>query len=273
MENQLDQFDLVHQDMKKPEEKSTKKINFSSTQQAVIDSRNKNLLVSASAGAGKTAVLVERLCRFVIDDRVPIQSILAMTFTEDAAREMKVRLKQRLLEMDRDPWIDQQISQLETASISTIHSFCLDVVQKEYYLAGLSYSMATHVDNGLADQQALEIACRKGMERLDPLKRANMEFYLETYSKTEKDLQEILLKFLEIARSKADWKAWIQENAKPKAVVTKEFLDWFAIRIQALIDIFKEVEEQVAEMEFKQAKKQEEFLAIFRGKSRNCVAV
>lgn len=269
MENQLDQFDLVDQDMKKPalpEEKSTKKINFSSTQQAVIDSRNKNLLVSASAGAGKTAVLVERLCRFVIDDRVPIQSILAMTFTEDAAREMKVRLKQRLLEMDRDPWIDQQISQLETASISTIHSFCLDVVQKEYYLAGLSYSMATHVDNGLADQQALEIACRKGMERLDPLKRANMEFYLETYSKTEKDLQEILLKFLEIARSKADWKAWIQENAKPKAVVTKEFLDWFAIRIQALIDIFEEVEEQVAEMEFKQAKKQEEFLAIFSGK-------
>ena len=269
MENQLDQFDLVDQDMKKPalpEEKSTKKINFSSAQQAVIDSRNKNLLVSASAGAGKTAVLVERLCRFVIDDRVPIQSILAMTFTEDAAREMKVRLKQRLLEMDRDPWIDQQISQLETASISTIHSFCLDVVQKEYYLAGLSYSMATHVDNGLADQQALEIACRKGMERLDPLKRANMEFYLETYSKTEKDLQEILLKFLEIARSKADWKAWIQENAKPKAVVTKEFLDWFAIRIQALIDIFKEVEEQVAEMEFKQAKKQEEFLAIFSGK-------
>lgn len=269
MENQLDQFDLVDQDMKKPalpEEKSTKKINFSSTQQAVIDSRNKNLLVSASAGAGKTAVLVERLCRFVIDDRVPIQSILAMTFTEDAAREMKVRLKQRLLEMDRDPWIDQQISQLETASISTIHSFCLDVVQKEYYLAGLSYSMSTHVDNGLADQQALEIACRKGMERLDPLKRANMEFYLETYSKTEKDLQEILLKFLEIARSKADWKAWIQENAKPKAVVTKEFLDWFAIRIQALIDIFEEVEEQVAEMEFKQAKKQEEFLAIFSGK-------
>lgn len=269
MENQLDQFDLVDQDMKKPalpEEKSTKKINFSSTQQAVIDSRNKNLLVSASAGAGKTAVLVERLCRFVIDDRVPIQSILAMTFTEDAAREMKVRLKQRLLEMDRAPWIDQQISQLETASISTIHSFCLDVVQKEYYLAGLSYSMATHVDNGLADQQALEIACRKGMERLDPLKRANMEFYLETYSKTEKDLQEILLKFLEIARSKADWKAWIQENAKPKAVVTKEFLDWFAIRIQALIDIFEEVEEQVAEMEFKQAKKQEEFLAIFSGK-------
>lgn len=269
MENQLDQFDLVDQDMKKPalpEEKSTKKINFSSTQQAVIDSRNKNLLVSASAGAGKTAVLVERLCRFVIDDRVPIQSILAMTFTEDAAREMKVRLKQRLLEMDRDPWIDQQISQLETASISTIHSFCLDVVQKEYYLAGLSYSMATHVDNGLADQQALEIACRKGMERLDPLKRANMEFYLETYSKTEKDLQEILLKFLEIARSKADWKVWIQENAKPKAVVTKEFLDWFAIRIQALIDIFEEVEEQVAEMEFKQAKKQEEFLAIFSGK-------
>lgn len=247
-------------------QKSAKKISFSSAQQAVIDSRHKNLLVSASAGAGKTAVLVERLCRFVLEDRVPISDILAMTFTEDAAREMKVRLKQRLLEAERDPWIDQQISQLETASISTIHSFCLDVVQKNYYLAGLSYSMANHVDNGLADQQALETACRKGMERLDPKRRAQMEFYLETYSKTEKDLQEILLKFLELARSKADWKAWIQECAKPKPVITREFLDWYALRIQALIDIFEQVYEDVECMEFKQLKKKEEFLTIFKGK-------
>lgn len=102
--------------LQEPEDQpAPKKLHFSAAQQAVIDSREKNLLVSASAGAGKTAVLVERLCQLVIKDRIPISGILAMTFTEDAAREMKTRLKLRLGEMAGDPWIDRQISQLETA--------------------------------------------------------------------------------------------------------------------------------------------------------------
>ncbi len=244
-------------------------LKFSPAQQAVIDSRHKNLLVSASAGAGKTAVLVERLCQLVIEDHIPISAILAMTFTEDAAREMKTRLKTRLMQQSEDPWIDLQISQLETASISTIHSFCLDVVGRYYYLAGLSYSTASHVDTGLADEQALAQAIQEGIAALDPRKGADLGIYLEAYSKSEKDLQEMLLKFLELARSKPDWKAWIQSCAASSTQIAPLFYDWYLIRVQSLIDIFEEVYEKVEAMEFTQQKKKAEYLTLFSGKIHN----
>ena len=70
---------------------------FSPAQLEAIQIRNKNVIVSASAGSGKTSVLVQRLSTLVIQDRISIDSILAMTFTNDAASEMKDRLKQDLL--------------------------------------------------------------------------------------------------------------------------------------------------------------------------------
>ena len=67
-------------------------MDFSIPQKKAIDIRNTNVVVSASAGSGKTAVLVERLCQLVLKDHISIDSILAMTFTKDAAAEMKARL-------------------------------------------------------------------------------------------------------------------------------------------------------------------------------------
>ena len=68
-------------------------MRFSFAQQQAIDIRDKNVLVFASAGSGKTSVLVQRLCQLVLKDKISIDSILAMTFTNDAANEMKSRLK------------------------------------------------------------------------------------------------------------------------------------------------------------------------------------
>ena len=64
-------------------------MRFSFAQQQAIDIRDKNVLVFASAGSGKTSVLVQRLCQLVLQDKISIDSILAMTFTNDAANEMK----------------------------------------------------------------------------------------------------------------------------------------------------------------------------------------
>ena len=73
-------------------------MDFSIPQQKAIDIRDTNVVVSASAGSGKTAVLVERLCQLVLKDHISIDSILAMTFTKDAAAEMKARLLSKLKE-------------------------------------------------------------------------------------------------------------------------------------------------------------------------------
>ena len=66
-------------------------MDFSIPQKEAIDIRNTNVVVSASAGSGKTAVLVERLCQLVLKDHISIDSILAMTFTKDAAFTFEIK--------------------------------------------------------------------------------------------------------------------------------------------------------------------------------------
>ena len=118
---------------------------FSKAQQQAIDLRNKNILVSASAGSGKTSVLVERLCKLVLVDKISIDRILAMTFTEDAANEMKDRLKKRLQAETQTDYIQSQLALLETASICTIDGFCLSIVKNYYYKIPISYKMSKSV--------------------------------------------------------------------------------------------------------------------------------
>lgn len=110
-----------------------------------IHTKQKNILVSASAGAGKTTVLIARLVDLVIKDNISIDHILAMTFTEAAANEMKKRLAAELYTMysksenvAQKQYISEQLSAISNAHISTIHSFCLSILQEFYYIINLS---------------------------------------------------------------------------------------------------------------------------------------
>ena len=101
-------------------------------QLAAIETKEKNILVSASAGSGKTTVLVARLMDLVLNDHIAIDEILAMTFTEAAANEMKKRLAKELQiawanssDEQEKAFLSRQLSSLSNAYISTIHSFCL----------------------------------------------------------------------------------------------------------------------------------------------------
>lgn len=105
---------------------------------------NSSVVVSASAGAGKTSVLVKRLLKRCIEDRVELDHILAMTFTKAAAEEMKKRLAVSLNEAlanATDPqetkYIENQLVKLSDAAITTIDSYCLTIIQKYYSVIGL----------------------------------------------------------------------------------------------------------------------------------------
>ena len=120
-------------------------MKWNEAQLKAITTRDKNVLVSASAGSGKTTVLIERLMRRILDDQIPLSSILAMTYTDAAANEMKKRLakqlQSRLQEADDEQtraYIRKQLSLLPDANISTIHSFCLSIVKKYYYVTDLT---------------------------------------------------------------------------------------------------------------------------------------
>ena len=114
-------------------------MNFSDEQKQVIDSRGKDLLVSAAAGSGKTAVLIERIVSLITDKEHPadLDRLLVVTFTRAAAGEMKERLSKRLEEMmEADPEdenLRKQSVLIHNAQINTIHSFCSYVIRNYFY--------------------------------------------------------------------------------------------------------------------------------------------
>ncbi|WP_304754988.1 UvrD-helicase domain-containing protein [Ileibacterium valens] len=246
-------------------------VQLSKVQKRIVDERGKNILVSASAGSGKTTVLVERLIKQVIIDRIPVSDILAMTFTEDAAREMIIRLKQRLqIEDVNDPYIQNQLSLLETASISTIHGFCLNILQQFYYRLNLPYSMIQKVDNDILAQQARTRAYDRLLKNVNPSSYAALKIYMESCKKNENDLQLLILHLLEIAQSKPDPDAWLSmcrlgmEDEK----VEKSFLDYFRLRILALREIFEQMRENVENLSFPKAQSKDEWSFLFEEKVR-----
>ena len=116
---------------------------WTTSQQQVIDHRSPNLLVSAAAGSGKTAVLVERILALVTDPEKPadIDRLLVVTFTNAAAAEMRERvlaaMEKRLESHPDDEHLQRQSAVMHEAMITTIHSFCLDVIRNYVYLLDL----------------------------------------------------------------------------------------------------------------------------------------
>lgn len=118
------------------------KFEFTRSQKEAIESSGQNILVAASAGSGKTRVLVERVISH-LKQKVGIDTMLIVTFTEAAAKEMKERIQKALqLEINsakgsEQQWYIQQLNRLNIANISTLHAFCLRLIEKYYYLIDL----------------------------------------------------------------------------------------------------------------------------------------
>ncbi|MDR2132935.1 MAG: UvrD-helicase domain-containing protein [Clostridiales Family XIII bacterium] len=126
-------------------------MKWNKEQEEAIKSKKKNILVSAAAGSGKTAVLVERIGRLILEEKVPISEMLIVTFTNAAAAEMRRRimgfLTDRLAEegsAERRPAADEraflrkQLSELYGAQISTFHAFALSVIREYHFKIGLA---------------------------------------------------------------------------------------------------------------------------------------
>ncbi len=134
--------------------------SFTPEQLEAIGRRSGNLLLDASAGSGKTSVLVERFVRAVIDDGVPAAAILTITFTEKAATELRDRIRHRLRELGAD----EQARATEGAFISTIHGFCSRVLRANALRAGIDPGFS--VLDQLTAQRLAERAFDGALEEL-----------------------------------------------------------------------------------------------------------
>lgn len=194
---------------------------WNNEQLQAIEARNTNVLVSASAGSGKTGVLVQRLSDRVLIDRIPLTSILAMTFTEDAASEMKKRLakeindkKKNAQNREEELFYQQQLSSLSNAFISTIHSFCYSILKNYYYVLDLSLNRVNHLLDpameGSLQGEALDIVldeqCRNCDEAFFKLNDSL------TYRPADLEpMKDLILKVAELAQSQADPQIWLDK--------------------------------------------------------------
>ena len=113
-------------------------VRFTPAQQAAITADNRELLVSAAAGSGKTAVLVERILRLIREKHIDIDRMLVVTYTHAAAAELRERLELRLqAAAQEDTSMLRQVELLSRAQISTIHSYCQKVVKEQFRHCGV----------------------------------------------------------------------------------------------------------------------------------------
>jgi len=124
-----------------------------------IEWRGGELIVSASAGTGKTSVIIERAWQIVLTGRAHVDELLIATFTEDAAEQLKTRLRSRLdQEMSQETHdevrarLREQLHRLDRAQVSTIHALCLRIVRENYYRLGIASDISI-----LAPEQAVLI--------------------------------------------------------------------------------------------------------------------
>lgn len=138
--------------------------NWTDNQRLAISAREGSILVSAAAGSGKTAVLVERVIRMVTDSKspVPIERLLIVTYTRAAAAELKERiskaLNEKIRENPQDRWCSRQLMFLPRAHISTVDSFCGDLVREFFQNLKVSadYRIASEGELSILKEEAME---------------------------------------------------------------------------------------------------------------------
>ncbi len=171
-------------------------------QEKVLANNKKNMLVSASAGSGKTYIMIKYICKLICEDRIPVQEFLVLTFTKVAATEMKERLQSRLKEAGNDEFIISQLDALSTANISTIHSFCEKMLKKYANLVGLNENFA------VADEAySQKIRCMAFDDALKIMEKEKPDDFLtlvEVFKNDKEKIREIIFQIEEMANSVAD---------------------------------------------------------------------
>lgn len=134
-------------------------------QQDVIMHERGNILVSASAGSGKTFVMIERLIRLITDRKATVNGVLCVTFTEAAAADMKQKLKKALSERaDGDEYLSEQLLSADGADICTLHAFCSRLIRTYFFAAGISpdFSIADAAKSETLLSESIDEAVREG---------------------------------------------------------------------------------------------------------------
>ena len=225
-------------------------VNWTSKQQEVIDSRNRNLLVSAAAGSGKTAVLVERIIRMISEGDRPldIDQLLVMTFTNAAAAEMRERIgaavEQKLKERPEDEHLWLQAALIPQAQITTIDSFCLNIIRSHYNSLDIDPAFR------IGDEGELSLLRGDCMGEMleNCYDEADEEFgrFVEHFGrgKSDRGIEDVILQAWQFSQSHPwpqEWLAACQKELEEESIGEMEESPW-------MVFLMEDVARQMAEL-------------------------
>ena len=224
-------------------------VNWTSKQQEVIDSRNRNLLVSAAAGSGKTAVLVERIIQMISEGDRPldIDQLLVMTFTNAAAAEMRERIgaavEQKLKERPEDEHLWLQAALIPQAQITTIDSFCLNIIRSHYNSLDIDPAFR------MGDEGELSLLRGDCMGEMleNCYDEADAEFarFVEHFGrgKSDRGIEDVILQAWQFSQSHpwpGEWLASCQKELEEESILEMEESPWMVFLME---DVARQMEE------------------------------
>ena len=245
-------------------------------QQQAIDTRKCNLLVAAAAGSGKTAVLVERIIKIITNEENPvdIDKLLVVTFTSAAAAEMRERIAAAISKaLEKNPNsknLQKQLTLLSRANITTIHSFCLDVIKNYFYTIDLdpSFRIADETEITLMKNEIIEDIFEELYEEDNEYFKGLVEAY--STAKDDEKLKDIILNLYKFSMSGPWPESWLIEKAEEFNIKTLEELDktkWVEIlkdnirvEVEGFINMYHKAIELISDTEGLEA-----YLDTFRG--------
>ena len=145
------------------------KIKFTDAQEKVINHDGDNLLVFASAGSGKTAVIIQKIAQDLIASKISLDNLLVVTFTDAATNEMKQRLYAELAKNTDNNNVKQEIEKLPLADISTLHGFCQKLIKQYFFDLNIepSFSVLSEEESSFLKIKALDQVLRQKQEKGD----------------------------------------------------------------------------------------------------------
>lgn len=217
-------------------------VNWTKPQLTALGARGQNLLVAAGAGSGKTAVLVERIIRLLCDPVAPVDvdRLLVVTFTNAAAQEMRRRIADALnLELKKSPseQLERQLRLLPQAQITTLHSFCGEMLRRHYYLLDLDpeFRIADETEAAVVRQETMAALFEEHYRNID--QDPDFRFLVEGYGGERDDLalQELVVGLYLFARSNPWPENWLARAAEFGAAERLDGDDPFGAALRELV--------------------------------------
>lgn len=199
-------------------------VHFTPDQQRAIDTTEKSVLVTAAAGSGKTAVLIQRIIDIILSGKAEVDEMLVVTFTNAAASEMRLKLIRAINKAmasaseEEAKKLRRQLDKMYRTYISTFHSFARRMVQEFFYLTDLdpTFGIVDTTEGALMELEAMDELFDDGFEKDDFIEGCSFQDFLLHYSdeRSEDRLKREMIDIYDKLRSMPDYFDWAERKAE-----------------------------------------------------------